>query len=77
MALFNYATKELSAKIVYYGPVLSGKTTTYGYTGNRLDTITDQLFPLAQDHVVTVQCTPSVATLWLIPPLAVPRMMMA
>lgn len=27
MALFNYATKELSAKIVYYGPGLSGKTT--------------------------------------------------
>jgi LysR family glycine cleavage system transcriptional activator len=34
---------------------------------DRLDTITDQLFPGAQDHVVTVQCTPSVATLWLIP----------
>lgn len=27
MALFNYATKELSAKVVYYGPGLSGKTT--------------------------------------------------
>jgi signal recognition particle receptor subunit beta len=27
MALFNYATRELSAKIVYYGPGLSGKTT--------------------------------------------------
>jgi signal recognition particle receptor subunit beta len=27
MALFNYATKELSVKIVYYGPGLSGKTT--------------------------------------------------
>ncbi len=36
---------------------------------DRLDTITDQLFPGAQDHVVTVRCTPSVATLWLIPRL--------
>ncbi len=27
MALFNYASRELSAKIVYYGPGLSGKTT--------------------------------------------------
>jgi hypothetical protein len=25
MALFNYATRELSAKVVYYGPGLSGK----------------------------------------------------
>lgn len=36
---------------------------------DRLDAITDQLFPGSQDHVVTVQCTPSVATLWLIPRL--------
>ncbi|MDA8388114.1 MAG: GTPase domain-containing protein [Nitrospiraceae bacterium] len=27
MALFNYASKELTLKIVYYGPGLSGKTT--------------------------------------------------
>jgi len=27
VALFNYATRELSAKVVYYGPGLSGKTT--------------------------------------------------
>ncbi len=27
MALVNYATREISAKIVYYGPGLSGKTT--------------------------------------------------
>ena len=27
MALFNYATKELTLKVVYYGPGLSGKTT--------------------------------------------------
>ena len=36
---------------------------------DRLDTITEQLFPSAQDHVVSVRCTPSVATLWLIPRL--------
>ena len=27
MALFNYATREITIKIVYYGPGLSGKTT--------------------------------------------------
>ena len=27
MVLFNAATKELTAKIVYYGPGLCGKTT--------------------------------------------------
>jgi signal recognition particle receptor subunit beta len=27
MVFFNYATKEITAKIVYYGPGLSGKTT--------------------------------------------------
>lgn len=27
MALFNYATKEITLKIVYYGPGISGKTT--------------------------------------------------
>jgi len=27
MALFNYATKEITIKVVYYGPGLSGKTT--------------------------------------------------
>jgi LysR family glycine cleavage system transcriptional activator len=37
---------------------------------DRLDAITDQLFPGMRDRVVTVQCTPSVATLWLIPRLA-------
>ncbi len=37
---------------------------------DRLDTITDQLFPGVRNRVVTVQCTPSVATLWLIPRLA-------
>ena len=27
MVLFNYSTRELTAKIVYYGPGLCGKTT--------------------------------------------------
>ncbi len=27
MAVFNYAKKEIDAKIVYYGPAISGKTT--------------------------------------------------
>jgi LysR family glycine cleavage system transcriptional activator len=36
---------------------------------DRLDTVTDQLFPETLDHVVTIQCTPSVAILWLIPKL--------
>ncbi len=31
MALFNYATKEITLKIVYYGPGLSGKTTNIRY----------------------------------------------
>src|ERR1700690_2548448 len=31
MALFNYATKEITLKIVYYGPGLSGKTTNLQY----------------------------------------------
>ncbi len=37
---------------------------------DRLDAVTDQLFPEILAHVVTIQCTPSVATLWLIPRLA-------
>jgi signal recognition particle receptor subunit beta len=31
MVLFNYSTKELTAKIVYYGPGLCGKTTNLQY----------------------------------------------
>lgn len=31
MALFNFATKEITLKIVYYGPGLSGKTTNLQY----------------------------------------------
>src|SRR5512143_3136047 len=36
MALFNYASRELSAKIVYYGPGLSGKTTNIEMVHNLL-----------------------------------------
>lgn len=31
MALFNYTTKEITIKVVYYGPGLSGKTTNLQY----------------------------------------------
>jgi signal recognition particle receptor subunit beta len=31
MVLFNYSTKELTAKVVYYGPGLCGKTTNLHY----------------------------------------------
>ena len=37
MSLFNYATKELTIKIVYYGPGLSGKTTNLQYLHSLLD----------------------------------------
>lgn len=37
MALFNYATKEITLKIVYYGPGLSGKTTNLQYLHETLD----------------------------------------
>jgi signal recognition particle receptor subunit beta len=36
MVLFNYATKELTAKIVYYGPGLCGKTTNLQYIHQNL-----------------------------------------
>ena len=37
MALFNYATKEITLKIVYYGPGLSGKTTNIQYLHSALN----------------------------------------
>jgi len=37
MALFNYATKEVTLKIVYYGPGLSGKTTNLQYLHSSID----------------------------------------
>jgi len=36
MVLFNYSTKELTAKIVYYGPGLCGKTTNLQFIHNNL-----------------------------------------
>lgn len=37
MALFNYASKEITLKVVYYGPGLSGKTTNLQYLHSNLD----------------------------------------
>ena len=39
MVLFNYATKEITAKVVYYGPGLCGKTTNLEkiYANPKLD----------------------------------------
>jgi signal recognition particle receptor subunit beta len=37
MVLFNYTTKEITAKIVYYGPGLCGKTTNLQHVHSRLD----------------------------------------
>jgi hypothetical protein len=36
MVLFNYSTRELTAKIVYYGPGLCGKTTNLQFVYNSL-----------------------------------------
>lgn len=36
MVLFNYSTKELTAKVVYYGPGLGGKTTNLQWIHERL-----------------------------------------
>ncbi|MBN1881831.1 MAG: hypothetical protein JW885_06620 [Deltaproteobacteria bacterium] len=36
MALINYANKEINAKIVYYGPGLSGKTTNIQFIHSKL-----------------------------------------
>ena len=36
MVLFNYATKEITAKIVYYGPGLCGKTTNLAFVYDSL-----------------------------------------
>lgn len=37
MVLFNYATKEITMKVVYYGPGLCGKTTNLQYIHSRLN----------------------------------------
>lgn len=36
---------------------------------DRLDTVTDQLFPDSGKSIVTLYCTPSIATIWLAPRL--------
>src|SRR4026208_2111776 len=36
MVLFNYSTKEITAKIVYYGPGLCGKTTNLQFIYDNL-----------------------------------------
>ncbi|HEX9860610.1 MAG TPA: GTPase domain-containing protein, partial [Nitrospirota bacterium] len=37
MVLINYATKEIVAKVVYYGPALCGKTTNLQYIYTKLN----------------------------------------
>ncbi|GAB4406033.1 MAG: hypothetical protein OHK0032_00850 [Thermodesulfovibrionales bacterium] len=37
MAFFNYATREITLKVVYYGPGLSGKTTNLQYLYSTLE----------------------------------------
>ncbi len=36
MALFNYASREITAKVVYYGPGVCGKTTSLQYIHERI-----------------------------------------
>ena len=38
MVLFNYSTREITAKIVYYGPGLCGKTTNLQLIHAKMDT---------------------------------------
>lgn len=40
MVFFNYSTKEITGKIVYYGPGLCGKTTNLQYIYKKLDPTT-------------------------------------
>ena len=48
MVLFNYSTKELTAKIVYYGPGLCGKTTNLQYIhGNLPGSVKGKMLSLA------------------------------
>ncbi len=48
MVLFNYAAKELTAKIVYYGPGLCGKTTNLQYVyGSLPETVKGKMLSLA------------------------------
>ncbi|MEE8410980.1 MAG: GTPase domain-containing protein, partial [Acidobacteriota bacterium] len=48
MVLFNYSTKELTAKIVYYGPGLCGKTSNLQYIhGNLPGNVKGKMLSLA------------------------------
>ncbi len=48
MVLFNYSTKELTAKIVYYGPGLCGKTTNLQFIHKNLsDNVRGKMLSLA------------------------------
>ena len=48
MVLFNYSTKELTAKVVYYGPGLCGKTTNLQYIhANLPETVKGKMLSLA------------------------------
>ncbi len=48
MVLFNYSTKELTAKIVYYGPGLCGKTTNLQFIHQQLSsTVKGKMLSLA------------------------------
>ncbi|HLN59651.1 MAG TPA: GTPase domain-containing protein, partial [Thermoanaerobaculia bacterium] len=61
MALYNAATKELTAKIVYYGPGLGGKTTNLQLLHDRLDqdTVGKLLTPSAQtDRTISFDLLP-------------------
>ncbi len=60
MALFNHATKELTAKIVYYGPGLCGKTTNLKILHQRLERGAGKLLSLstAQDRTIYFDLLP-------------------
>jgi len=50
MALINYASREINAKIVYYGPGLGGKTTNIKYIYTKLNpAIKGKLISLATE----------------------------
>jgi len=60
MALFNHATKELTAKIVYYGPGLCGKTSNLRILHQRLERGAGKLLSLstAQDRTIYFDLLP-------------------
>ncbi|MFI5119642.1 MAG: ATP/GTP-binding protein [Thermoanaerobaculia bacterium] len=60
MALFNHATKELTAKIVYYGPGLCGKTSNLKMLHQRLERGAGKLLSLstAQDRTIYFDLLP-------------------